>query len=142
MFSETRGALDAFSGAAGKKLNVETSGAETQIGTLSRALTSNRQKRGEIEDALALIGDIAQKHGADASVDLRTLSRFADQLDNVLTPVAKTGFRNEIGKAAGDVITEGATRAAFNKITDSTVGKITGTVSEEQAIQALKDLLR
>jgi len=135
IFAETREALDIFQDAAGR-INLDSPNAAKQIGTLSRRLFGNAQSRVKLLDSIEGLDTVAAKHGIDVSDDVVALARFADELDSVFAPAARTSFKAEVAKAGA---VEGRA-AAKRKLIEGGIEKLTG-INEKNALKAIKDVL-
>ena len=139
-FRETKQVLDAFQDAAGK-INLDSPNVAKQIGTLSRRLLSNVQSRVRLLDSLEGLDEVAANHGLDISDDIFALARFADELDNVFKPVARTSFNAEVAKGTRAAIDRGPARAFIDEGIERGVERLTG-INEEGALKAIEELLK
>ena len=158
-YAETRGVIDAFQDAAGKKINLTGPNADKAIGTLSRRLLSNAQSRANLLnsindlDALAKklsgkgplpvrVEDVLDLPGGKFKDDIISQVLFVDELDSVFRPAARTSLQGDVQKAVG---TAGrAARSPTEAVIDtlgSTLEKTRG-INEEGALKAVKDLLK
>lgn len=136
IFAETREVLDLFQDAAGKSINLESANVAKQIGTLSRRLFSNVQSRVKLLDAVEGLDTVAAKHGIDVSDDVVALARFADELDSVFRPAARTSLTAEVAKAG---VTQGKT-GIITKLAEKGVEKAF-RINDQNALKAIKDVL-
>jgi len=136
IFAETREVLDLFQDAAGKSINLESANVAKQIGTLSRRLFSNVQSRVKLLDAVEGLDTVAAKHGIDVSDDVVALARFADELDNVFKPAARTSLRAEVAKAG---VTEGRA-GVTRKLAERGVERLM-RINDQEALKAIKAVL-
>jgi len=145
IYSETIGALDSIQNAAGTKMNLAGGNADKALGTRLRGLMSNVQSRINLVDAVDEIETISRKFGSNFDDDIATQMLFADELDAVFGPVARTSLGGEIGKnvktgldaAAGNKTVAGVAIDLAAKGAD----KIRG-VNEENAFKSINELLR
>lgn len=100
-YAETIGALDSLQEVAGKKLNLSGGNADKALGTLLRRVMSNAQSRVPLIDAIADLEGMAQKYGSKFDDDLIAQVLFADELDAVFKPVARTSFEGLIDRSVG-----------------------------------------
>lgn len=97
-YAETRTALDNFQKAAGT-LDLGAENADKATGTLMRRLMSNAQSRAALMNSVEELQSTAKKYGATFDDDLMTQVLFADELDSVFGPVARTSFQGQIKQA-------------------------------------------
>lgn len=141
VYSETINALDMLQEVAGKKMQLTGPNADKAVGTLLRRLMSNAQSRVTLLDAAVELERIAQKHAGAFPDDILTLTLFADELDSVFGPVARTSFQGQISQAiqqgtSGQGVLKRAAATGFRKAKDRTLG-----TDEERAFRAIRRLL-
>ena len=158
VYSETIQALDAFQDIAGRKMNLLGPDADKATGTLMRRLMGNAQSRVRLLNSIEDIEAIAKKHGGfggplkikgkvdkDFDNDLLTQVLFADELDSVFGPAARTSLQGEF-----DSVVSRAARAATSRggavdvgigLAGDVVEKARG-INEAGAFKAIKELLR
>ena len=158
-YAQTRGVIDSFQDAAGKKINLTGPNAEKAIGTLSRRLLSNAQSRANLLnsindlDAMAkklsgkgplpvTVDDIMDLPGGQFKDDIISQVLFVDELDSVFKPAARTSLQGDVKKAVS-----GAGRAARSPteaVIDAAGGALESArgINEEGALSAIKDLLK
>lgn len=135
-FSETVSALNQFQDVAGKRLDLTGANVDKAIGALSRRLLSNAPSRVPLIDALDQIDEVAGKYGANVSDDIQSLALFADELDRVFKPVAKTSLGGEFAKTA---VTQGQAGLLEKGVTEGL--KKARRINDEQAVKAIRGLL-
>lgn len=135
-FSTTRQVLDAFQEAAGPNFDFEAPGAAKQIGTLSRRLMGNYQTRQKVMNAFEDIDSVYRRYGGTRNDNIKLQALFADELDRVFGPVARTSFAGDIAKS----VAQGGMRGGAQSIIERGVEKAFSP-SEEQILQALKELV-
>jgi len=141
-YAETISAIDNFQDVAGKKMDLTGTNAEKAVGTLMRRLMSNVQSRVRLLDSINDIEGMAKKYGGRFNDDIMTQVLFADELDSVFKPVARTSFQGQIGQAVDRAAMATAAPVAStalkagSKIIDKVKGK-----SEEKAFKYIKQLL-
>lgn len=158
IYSETIQALDSFQDVAGRKMNLTAESANKATGTLMRRLMGNAQSRVRLLDSIDDIENIAKKHGGFSDQlritgkvakgmdkDLLKQVLFADELDSVFGPAARTSLQGEFDSAL-----RRSARAASSKagaadtavdVAGSVIEKARG-INEEGAFKAIKDLLK
>jgi hypothetical protein len=152
-YSETINALDALQDVAGKKLDLFGPNANKATGTLLRRLMGNAQSRVNLTDAVDTIDSVAKKYvgsrpkgvlAPDFSDDISMQMLFADELDGVFGPVARTSLAGEFAKGFKKV----AEPAAGQRTVAGTVIEAGGAgleklrgINEKNAIESIKKLL-
>jgi len=133
-YAETIDAIDAFQDVAGSKMNLTADSADKATGTLLRRLMSNAQSRVRMLDAVQNVEDVAKKYGGKFDDDLFSQVLFADELDSVFGPTARTSFQGQIRQAIPTSKTD-----AVMKLGEAAVKKVKGVTPEKQyeAIRAL-----
>jgi len=144
-YADTVGALDALQDVAGKKMKLFGPQADKATGTLLRRMMSNAQSRINLVDAVDNIESVAKKYGGKFDDDITTLMVFADELDNVFGPVAKTSLAGETVKS----IRRGTEAAAGQRtgigvaldIAETGYEKFRG-INQEGAFRSMAELLK
>lgn len=141
-YSDTIKALDTFQSIAGKKMDLTGENAEKAVGTLLRRILSNTQSRVNILDSVNEIDGVAKKYGGKFNDDLITQLLYADELDRVFGPVARTSFQGQISQAIERAAQgkAGPTAMAMETV-GKTVEKARG-INNENALKSIKELLR
>lgn len=142
-YAGTRQALDALQDVAGTKMNLSGSNADKALGTLLRRLMSNAQSRINLVDSVDLLETTAKKYGGAFDDNITAQMMFADELDNVFGPVAKTSLAGEVEKAVkiGADVASGNKLGAAKDVTSAAINKIRG-VNQDGAFKSIKDLLK
>jgi len=107
-YSDSIGALDEIQRLAGKRTDLTAGGANSDLGTLARRLTSQAQSRGQLRESLHAIDDVLKTHGSfggplrlegpttgaagTKGANLKLLMAYADELDRVIGNQASTSF--------------------------------------------------
>lgn len=140
-FRETRSALDNMQDAVGRKLDFSSSSASKQTGTVLRRLLSNVQSRGALLDSIDSINTTAKNFGGRFDDDIITQVMFADELEKLFRPSARTSLQGEVSKAVdraamgqAGVVAEGVERVG------GALERMRG-INNENRIKALKELL-
>ncbi len=158
-YSETIGALDTFQDVAGRKMNLTGPNADKATGTLMRRLMSNAQSRVRLLDSINEIESVAKEFGGRLTgqkliggkvqkgleSDLLSQVLFADELDAVFGPAARTSLQGQFDQA----LKQGATAAASPTglfqagvdVAGKGVEKLRG-INEREAFKSIKQLLR
>ena len=158
-YAETRGVIDAFQDAAGKKINLTGPNAEKAVGTLSRRLMSNAQSRANLLNSINDMDKLAKKYSGKGPLpvtlddvlnlpnskfddDIITQVLFADELDKVFGSSSRTSLQGDIQKAVSTAgrATRSPTEAAVD-VAGAGLEKLRG-INEEGALKAIKDLLK
>lgn len=137
-FSETREAIDALQDVAGRKLDLTGKRADKATGTLLRRLMSNAQSRVNLLDSVEQIEGVAKKFGGKFDDDLLTQVLFADELDAVFGPVARTSLQGQIAQAISDIPTTEV--GLVTRVAKAGFERFKG-VNEEAAFKSIRKLL-
>jgi len=155
-FSTTRGVIDDFQDAAGRKLDLTGPNAEKAIGTLSRRLMSNVQSRVNLLNSVDELDKLAKELTAGGKFpvilgqgripqftdDILTQVLFVDELDKVFGPAARTSLAGDVGKRVE------AGGRAFRSPTEATIQAVGAGVeaargiNPENAIKSIRELLK
>ena len=143
-YAETVGALDSLQDVAGRKMDLFGPNADKAIGTLLRRMMSNVQSRVNLVDSVDNLDSIAKKYGANFSDDISIQMLFADELDTVFGPVARTSLARETAKG----FKKGAEAVAGNRTVTGAaidaaaqgVEKLRG-INQENAFKSITELL-
>jgi hypothetical protein len=154
VFSETIGAIDNLQDVAGKKMDLSGPNAEKATGTLLKRLMGNEQSRIRLLDAVNDIESAAKKFETDPTKirgpggvpeDLLTQILFADELDRVFGPVARTSFQGQIDQALKQGVGAVTTREGAIDVALKAAGKVAERargINEAGAFKAIKELLK
>jgi hypothetical protein len=154
-YSETIGVLDRFQDIAGRKLDLTGPSAEKATGTLMRRLMGNAPSRtrlldsiDEIESAASKFGGTGQKMSSGpggSKNDLLTQVLFANELDEIIGPAARTSlqgqFDSALKRSASAASSRGGAADLALDVAGSAVEKARG-INEAGAFKAIKDLLK
>jgi hypothetical protein len=159
-YSETRTAIDALQDVAGKKLDLTGKNADKATGTLLRGLMSNNKSRVNLMDAVEELDSVARKFSPSAKGkdvvkfgtknivlddDILTQMLFADELDAVFGPVARTSFQGQIDQAVRQGLGAATSKAGAADVAIGAAGKVAEKVkgvNTEAAIKSIKELLK
>jgi len=143
-YADTIGALDAFQDAAGTKVNLFGENSEKALGTVSRRLLSNTQSRANLIDSIKNIDDVAKKYGTTFDDDIMTQVLFADELDKVFGPAARTSLQGDVGKGVKKGLEAASGQRSLTGIgidaASNAVQKLQG-INEKNAFKSIKELL-
>jgi len=144
-FADTIESLNLLKDEAGKKIDILGKNADKSTGQLLRGMMSNNKGRIALVEAVDSLESTAKKYGAKFKDDIATQMLFADELDSVFGPVAKTSLAGEVGKAtrkSAEVVTgrRGPLDAALD-LGEAGLNKVRG-VDEKGAFKSIKELLR
>lgn len=143
-YADTISALDSVQDVAGKKLDLFGPNSDKAVGTLLRRMMSNAQSRVNLMDAVDEVETIARRYGGTFADDVGAQMLFADELDSVFGPVARTGFQRSVGEgvkqgiemATGQKTGLGMLTEAAGKLADRAKG-----INQENAFISIKNLL-
>jgi len=114
-YSETINALDDLQSAAGKSIDLMSEGSEQVLGSRARALLSNQQGRGNLQNAIAQIDSVAKKYGGKFDDDILRQTAVVDELERIYGSRATTSLGGELAKTGQDIINKGALATATDK---------------------------
>ena len=154
-YSETIGVLDRFQDIAGRKLDLTGPSAEKATGTLMRRLMGNAPSRTRLLDSIDEIESAASKFGGTGQKmisgpggsknDLLTQVLFANELDEIIGPAARTSlqgqFDSALKRSASAASSRGGAADLALDVAGSAVEKARG-INEAGAFKAIKDLLK
>jgi len=143
-YSDTVGALDTLQSSVGKKMDLFGDNADRAVGTVLRRLMSNAQSRINILDSVQDIESVTRKYGGEFDDNIQVQMLFADELDSVFGPVARTGFQRSVGEgvkygveaATGQKTGIGMLAEAAGAMTNKARG-----INNENAFKAIRKLL-
>lgn len=98
-YSTTIKALGDIRDVAGKKLKFNESGANEQLGVLSRGMLSNIKSRQQLTNAITGLQDTANTYGANSQANIKNMVMYANELDRRFGSHAPTSFAGETQKA-------------------------------------------
>lgn len=142
-FSDTITAIDNLQSASGSSVNLFGPQSEKALGTTLRRLMNNTQSRVNLMDSIDEIKNVSSNYGGSFGDDIMSQMLFADELDSVFGPAARTSLAGETAKGVrfgADVAEGGAFRAAVDLAAEG-VEKLRG-INEKNAIKSMKELLR
>ena len=163
-YAETIGVLDSLQDVAGRKMDLTGPNADKATGTLMRRIMGNAQSRVNLIDALDEIEGVANKYknsrqNADGLFliedagrstrrgfqdDLLNQVLFADELDSVFKPVARTSLAGDVQKAVVGGANAAASPAGMAQAGVNLVGKGLDKargINEKNAFKAIRKLL-
>lgn len=141
-YKETLDVLENIAKSSGVKLDINDAGFDQALGTGLRRLLSNAQSKSVLAKAADDIETVASKYGASFSDDVRDQVSFANQLDAIFGPSAKTSLAGEEAKVAERVAqTAQQTAAGMTLEAGKEIYKKIQGVNEENAIKALETLI-
>jgi len=143
-YRDTITVLDELQGAVGKKIDLKAEGADSAMGTVLRRLMSNQVSRQPITNAVTKLDDISAKYGAKFDDNIEMQALFADELDRLFKPTARTSFAGQIGQEIERTAQQGAGQTvqgiAIKKVGE--VGKEALGINEEGAFRAIEKVLQ
>jgi hypothetical protein len=143
-YSDTINALDSLQNVAGKKMDLFGPNADKAVGTLLRRMMSNAQSRVNLIDSVDDIERISRKYGGKFKDDISTQMLFADELDTVFGPTARTSLAGETVKGIrrGAEVATGQKTAMGAVLETGAAGmeKLRG-INEANALKSISDLL-
>lgn len=154
-YSETITALNELQSVAGKKMDLSGPNADKATGVLMRRLMGNAPSRVLLLDALDGIEAAAKKHGGSSLLriggkssknpdNLEMLVLFADELDSVFGPAARTSLQGQFDQALKQGVNATTTRTgavdAGLGLAGKGVEKVRG-INKANAMKAINKLL-
>lgn len=143
-YADTVSAIDSLQNVAGKKMDLFGPNANKAVGTLLRRMMSNAQSRINLVDAVDDIERIARKYKGKFKDDIATQMLFADELDTVFGPTARTSLAGETGKAirtGGEAALGQKTAAGLALEAGSAIGEKARGINQANAFKAINELL-
>ncbi|HCC80371.1 MAG: hypothetical protein Tp185DCM00d2C31949971_28 [Prokaryotic dsDNA virus sp.] len=147
-YAQTIGALDNIQAVAGRKLDFSSEIADKASGTLLRRLMSNTQSRANLIDSISELESVAKSVGGKFDDDLLNQALFADELDRVFSPVARTSFQGQIDQAVKRGVDyaaspDGGAMGLARDVAGATAKKVRDRkINEDKAFQSIMDVLR
>ncbi|NRA49980.1 MAG: hypothetical protein HRU12_12675 [Phaeodactylibacter sp.] len=143
-YADTVNALDSLQQVAGRKADMFGINADKDLGVLLRRLMSNARSRVNLMDSVDELESVARRYGGVFDDDVSVQMLFADELDSVFKPSARTGFQSGIGEgvkqgieaATGQKTGLGMLAEAGGKMADRVKG-----INEENALLSIRELL-
>ena len=144
-YADTINALDSIQDVAGRKMDLFGPNSDKAVGTLLRRLMSNAQSRVNLTDAVDDVQRVATKYGGTFDDNIKAQMLFADELDDVFGPVARSSLAGETAKG----FRKGAEAATGRRgpvdlaldIGEAGIEKARG-INKENAIKAMEELLK
>jgi hypothetical protein len=146
-YSETRSVIDEVQSLAGKKVNLMSDSSDKALGVMSRKVLSNYNTGAPMEDMFAQLDEVAKRYSTATSKGtndelLKIISAESEIRKMFPSALKPNTFQGEIGAEVGRGAMDAATGnkiGLFKRAYDA-AGKVFSK-SDEQKIQALKDLL-
>lgn len=143
-YSDTIQALDDFQKTAGGKVDLFGDGADKQLGILSRRLLSNVQSRQELTNAIKAINETGKKYGNKVQDNIMAQITFANELDNMFGPAAKSSLAGEQSAGTKAALRDIADSRSFYEVAAKGVQKVadkTRGVNQDAAYKSMRELL-
>lgn len=143
-YSDTIQALDDFQKTAGGKVDLFGDGADKQLGILSRRLLSNVQSRQELTNAIKTINETGKKYGNKVQDNIMAQITFANELDNMFGPAAKSSLAGEQSAGTKAALRDIADSRSFYEVAAKGVQKVadkTRGVNQDAAYKSMRELL-
>jgi len=147
-YAQTIGALDNIQTVAGRKLDFSSPIADKASGTLLRRLMSNTQSRANLIDSISELESVAKSVGGKFNDDLLNQALFADELDRVFSPAARTSFQGQIDQATKRAVDlasspDGGVAGIARDVAGAAARKVRDRkINEDRAFQSIMDVLR
>lgn len=146
-YSEIKGALDKVSDAFGtnKQGQIDMQRSASAL----RRVFGKSSKRGELEDAIAVLQETSQRYGIKAPEDLIQLTKFANTLEDIYGSQSLYGLTDEVAKGAEKAIKEASSIPGMIANPLDSVAKGAGALvgkvlkqSDEDKVNALMNALK
>lgn len=140
-YSETKEALNNFK-SLGAKIDMGSDNVDKSLGAVARRISSHAVSKGGVLDTIEGLDNVAANYGGNFSDDIITQALFADELNTVFGPTARTSLQGE-----GAKIAKGAANAASGNTLDMAASAIGGAydkvrgVNNEKAIKVIREIL-
>lgn len=128
--------MDALQKAAGKSIDLDS---DKALGTTMRRLLSNVQSRSKLIDSIDDLNSVSKRYGANFDDDIMSQVMFADELDSMFGPAARTSLAGETAKGARQAMQGGVREMAVEKAA-GVLEKARG-INEENAIKVMREIL-
>lgn len=138
-YADTINALDGLQDVAGRKMDLTGPNADKAIGTLTRRLMSNAQSRIPLYDSLGELESIGRKYGAEFDDNLMLQALFADELDSVFGPVARTSLQGQVDQGVRQAM-RNPRDAIIDRALETVVERVSN-VNEDAAFSAIRDFI-
>ena len=134
--------MNNFQKALGPSIDVFEKGATKAVGQDLKGLLSNRKTRVNLENAVNSLDDAANKLGGNFDVNVKSLTRFANTLDDRFGAVAETSMKGEMAGALNQAARgkAGAVDFALQKTAES-AEKLRG-INDTNALNTLTKILK
>jgi uncharacterized protein YoxC len=140
VYSKAADLKNAISDSIGRKVNLEDPRA---MGTATRALGNNTQKRGNMINAINDIEDFSRSLGKEQKGDVMTQFIIADELDKLLGGQASTGLKGQTTGVAGEAVKAVAEPRSLISKAGKLLTREADTAEKLTAYEkAIKDMLR
>lgn len=138
-YADTINVINDMQSSMGRKVDLSGANSNKAVGTSLRRLLSNAQGRQEMLNVLNEMDSVARKYGGKFDDDLLNQVLFADELDNVLGPVARTSFQGQIAQAIPKT-----QAGVIDKVADAALSwgaeKVRG-INPQNQFKSMRDLL-
>ncbi len=154
VYAETIGAINDLQDVAGSKMSLTGPNSEKAVGTLLRRLMSNAQSRVRLLDAVDGIDSAARTYGMPKNAlpgkggkpaDLLSQILFADELDAVFGPVARTSFQGQIDQAIKQGANAASSQGGLFQFAVDKAGQAAEKargINQEAAFESIRKLLK
>ena len=135
-------AMGNFQKALGPSIDVFEKGASAAVGQDLKGLLSNRKTRIKLENAVNSIDDVAKQLGGNFDVDVKSLNRFANTLDDRFGAVADASLKGEVTGAINQAARgkAGAIDVGVQKLAEG-AEKLRG-INDKNALNTLTKILK
>lgn len=143
-YSDTIQALNSVQDAVGRKVDLFGEGADKQLGISMRSLLSNNKSRQALTDSIKQIQDTSKKYGNAAPDDIMAQVTFANELDNMFGPAAKSSLAGEQSSGTKAALRDMSQAHGIYDLAargiQAGADKVRG-VNQTNAYQSMRDLL-
>jgi len=143
-YADTIDVMNSIQDVAGRKMDLTGPNSDKAVGTLLRRMMSNTQSRVNLVDAVDNLDEVAKRYGGQFDDNVSVQMLFADELDRVFKPSARTSFAGQIGQEVERAAQQPANQTvvgAIAKAAGKGVEKARG-INENNAIKSIKELLK
>lgn len=140
-YSNTLKPLEQLQSISGTRVDLTGPDAASQLGSLSRRLTSNYATRVPLQGAIRDLEKVASEYGVRFSDNINAQVMFVNELESLFGPQASTGIEAAVAQGTSRALSGSSWKEQLGQAVSSRVGPFFG-FSQDEKISALRALLR